>query len=305
MATNTSTNSTSQLGAVASTAADASAGIESLIPDRSRTFGEQRETTLLFADLRGSTDLAAPPRLEQVLRAVGPRHGLPDSRGDRTDDGRSSITSATAWPRCGMRRRSSRSCGAAPAGRRWACSSRCPMWLPIGPECWKARSCGWVSVFTRASVQVGNAGSQRVREIRPSRRDVHLASRVEAATKRIGLPFVFTAVTVAQLSDRFASYRVCRAELPGIEKPVDLFAIRPPNRRCTTTCRNRKPMAKRCNCWNKTSLSRLPTCSHSSRQRTILPPNSCLEYASAAVGPTPGSTEYGPARRAFAWSNSN
>jgi len=75
-------------------------------------------------------------------------------------------------------------------------------------------------------VHVGNAGSRQRTKYGPRGANVHLASRVEAATKPLGLPLVITNPTAARLPENFSTYRICRAELPGIDEPVDLYGIR-------------------------------------------------------------------------------
>jgi adenylate cyclase len=74
-------------------------------------------------------------------------------------------------------------------------------------------------------VQLGNAGSTRQRKYGPRGPNVHVASRVEAATKELRVPFVATQSTVEGLSQKFASHRVCRARMPGLQQPVDLYAV--------------------------------------------------------------------------------
>jgi len=79
------------------------------------------------------------------------------------------------------------------------------------------------------AVQVGNVGSRQRVKYGPRGPNVNLASRVEAATKLIGLPLLVTGSVVAQLSSRLLTYRVCRAEFPGIRSPIDLFNIMTPS----------------------------------------------------------------------------
>jgi adenylate cyclase len=74
-------------------------------------------------------------------------------------------------------------------------------------------------------MQIGNAGSSRKAKSGPRGANVNLASRVEAATKELGVPFVATQPTVEQLSNRFAAHRICRAQMPGLPQPVDLYAV--------------------------------------------------------------------------------
>jgi adenylate cyclase len=77
------------------------------------------------------------------------------------------------------------------------------------------------------TVQVGNAGSSRRMKYGPRGQHVHLASRVEAAAKRLHLPLVVTRTTAERLSNRFATHRVCRARMRGIPRPVELFSVSP------------------------------------------------------------------------------
>jgi adenylate cyclase len=83
-----------------------------------------------------------------------------------------------------------------------------------------------VGVHT-GTVQVGNAGSRRRMKYGPRGSNVHLTARVESATKMIGLPLLVTRDAAMRLSSRLLTYRVCRAQLPGIDQPIDLFGIRP------------------------------------------------------------------------------
>ncbi|HEX3601502.1 MAG TPA: adenylate/guanylate cyclase domain-containing protein [Lacipirellulaceae bacterium] len=75
------------------------------------------------------------------------------------------------------------------------------------------------------TVQVGNAGSKQRTKYGARGPNVHLASRVEAATKELRLPLVATQATVDQLSGDLAAHRVCRANMPGLQQPVDLYAV--------------------------------------------------------------------------------
>jgi adenylate cyclase len=75
--------------------------------------------------------------------------------------------------------------------------------------------------------QVGNAGSRQRWKYGPRGANVHLASRVEAAAKAIGMPLAVTAATAARLSNRFLTYRLCRVALPGVSEPIDLYGVRP------------------------------------------------------------------------------
>jgi adenylate cyclase len=73
--------------------------------------------------------------------------------------------------------------------------------------------------------RVGNAGSTRRTKYGPRGANVNLTSRVETATKQIGLPMIVTQATTARLSNRLTTHRVCRARMPGIDEPVELFSV--------------------------------------------------------------------------------
>jgi adenylate cyclase len=201
---------------------------EELLQNRSRKFGQRREVTLLFADLRRFTDLSAPLDHEVVYELLG--HVMDcltaeviEQNGTVIDyfgDGLAAMWNAPD----DQTDHADRACRAA-LGMFKSLPDVAADWAGM-LEGGKLRL--GVGIHT-GLVQVGNAGSQRVKKYGPRGAAVHLASRVEAATKRIGLPFVFTGATAAQLSGSFSSYRICRAALPGIEKPVDLFAMCLPN----------------------------------------------------------------------------
>jgi adenylate cyclase len=76
-------------------------------------------------------------------------------------------------------------------------------------------------------VVVGNAGSRRQTKYGPRGQAVHLASRVEAAAKELGVPLLATRSTVERLSNRLAAHRICRVRMRGVRQPVDLFRIYP------------------------------------------------------------------------------
>jgi adenylate cyclase len=74
-------------------------------------------------------------------------------------------------------------------------------------------------------VHVGNPGSRHRTKYGPRGRNVHLVSRIEAATKRLGIPLVVSQATASRLSNRFAVHRACRAHLPGFEQPLHLYGV--------------------------------------------------------------------------------
>jgi adenylate cyclase len=76
------------------------------------------------------------------------------------------------------------------------------------------------------TVHVGNAGSARQAKYGPRGPNVHLACRVEGATKSLGVPVIATAATVERISKQLTAHRICRARMPGMREPIDLYAVR-------------------------------------------------------------------------------
>jgi adenylate cyclase len=81
-----------------------------------------------------------------------------------------------------------------------------------------------VGVHTGAA-RVGNAGSRHRTKYGPRGANVNLTSRVEAATKEVGVPLLITSAVANQLSNEVAAHRVCTARVPGVETPVELFSV--------------------------------------------------------------------------------
>jgi adenylate cyclase len=186
---------------------------------------QQREVTLLFADLRGFTELAAALEMDPLIcellghvmdclsDAVLEHHGhIVDYYGD----GLMAMWNAPADQ---------------PQHPQLACCAALAM-LETLPSI----AAEWVSAIEgdlrlgiglhTGVVQVGNAGSTRQTKYGPRGPNVHLASRVEAATKTLRQPLLATTATVESLADEFVVNRVCRAQMPGLRQPTDLYAVR-------------------------------------------------------------------------------
>ncbi len=192
-------------------------------PNTIRT--HEREVSLLFADLRGFTELAAS--LEAIplacelaghvmdcLTDAVTRHG--GHVVDYFGDGLLAMWNAPVE----QPEHAQLACGAA-----LAMLDRLPCvagdWAPVLQTELRLGA----GVHT-GLVQVGNAGSSKQAKYGPRGPSVHTASRVEAATKSIGLDLIATAATAGRLSDDFATNRVCRARMPGLNEPIDLYAVR-------------------------------------------------------------------------------
>ena len=74
-------------------------------------------------------------------------------------------------------------------------------------------------------VQVGNTGSSRKFKYGPHGHTVNLASRVQDATKKLGLPVLITASTRDLLPPPHATRRLGRVRLPGVDEAVVLYEL--------------------------------------------------------------------------------
>jgi adenylate cyclase len=72
---------------------------------------------------------------------------------------------------------------------------------------------------------VGNTGSRVKFKYGPMGSAVNLASRIEGATKQLATPVLMSESTHVLLGETFATRRLCRASLPGIADPVELYEM--------------------------------------------------------------------------------
>jgi adenylate cyclase len=71
----------------------------------------------------------------------------------------------------------------------------------------------------------GNTGSKKKFHYGALGHAVNLASRVEGATKQLGIPLIITGSTHAQIGAGFATRRLCRVRVLGIEGVTDLHEL--------------------------------------------------------------------------------
>jgi adenylate cyclase len=71
----------------------------------------------------------------------------------------------------------------------------------------------------------GNTGSKKKFHYGALGHTVNLASRVEGATKQLGIPLIITGSTHAQIGDGFATRRLCRVRVVGIDGTTDLYEL--------------------------------------------------------------------------------
>ena len=78
--------------------------------------------------------------------------------------------------------------------------------------------------------RVGNTGSTRKFKYGPLGNTVNLASRVQGATKYLSTRLLVTGDTFQQLGDPLSARRLCKVRVVNIDKPVDLYELRPRDR---------------------------------------------------------------------------
>jgi adenylate cyclase len=187
--------------------------------------GRNHEVTVLVSDLRGYTGLSqrlGPQKTCQLVRDLMERlsERIVEQGGvivDYAGDGVLAMWNAPAE----QADHAARACRAALAmegeltglNLRWHEVVGGPLALGIGLNTGPAR--------------VGNTGSSRKVKYGPHGHAVNLASRVQDATKKLGRPLLLTAATRDELPEPWATRRLGRVRLPGVEEAVMLFELPP------------------------------------------------------------------------------
>ncbi len=187
--------------------------------------GQEREVSLMFADLRGYSALAETLQLTDCYELLGDvmealTQVVVRQRGvvvDYYGDGLLALWNAPIEQ---------------PAHADLACQAAIELFDVLDPvaEKWKDQldrplELG-IGVHTGVAY-VGNAGTRSRLKYGPRGNAVNVANRVQAASKQLQLPLVITAATQTKLSDKFFTLRVCTAKLPGLERPAELFTAYP------------------------------------------------------------------------------
>lgn len=181
--------------------------------------------TLLFADLRGFTELGdslgsstACELLTDVMNMLTEQIMKTDGVVlDYYGDGVAAMWNAPAE----QPDHAERACRAAlgmqqgldGVNQRWAQSISEPIELAIGIATGLAR--------------VGNAGSDLRMKYGPRGTIVNLTSRLETAAKKLGVPILIGKATQEELPAHLATRRVCRAALPGIAEVCEVYELLP------------------------------------------------------------------------------
>jgi adenylate cyclase len=185
--------------------------------------GREREVTVLFADIRGFSTVSErlPASLtceliRDVMEHLTAR--IMESAGvvvDYIGDGLLAMWSAPLE----QPDHAARACRAALAmrdglpglNRRWQDRLEGTLGLGIG--------------VNSGLALVGNTGSHKKFKYGPLGHTVNLASRVEGATKHLGVRLLITGATRERLDRSFATRRLCRARVVGIAGEVDLHEL--------------------------------------------------------------------------------
>jgi adenylate cyclase len=185
--------------------------------------GREREVTVLFADIRGFSAVSErlSPRLtceliRDVMEHLTAR--IMESAGvvvDYVGDGLLAMWNAPLE----QPDHAERACRAALAmrdglpnlNRTWQARLRGPLRLGIG--------------LNSGLALVGNTGSHKKFKYGPLGHTVNLASRVEGATKQLGVSVLITGSTRERLGRSFATRRLCHARVVGIAGEVELHEL--------------------------------------------------------------------------------
>jgi adenylate cyclase len=100
--------------------------------------------------------------------------------------------------------------------------------LPGLDDLWRDRIGGPLGIglgINTGRALVGNTGSRTKFMYGPQGHAVNLASRVEGATKHLGIPVLITGSTCEKLGGALATRRLCRVRVAGIDGAVDLYEL--------------------------------------------------------------------------------
>jgi adenylate cyclase len=185
--------------------------------------GQEREVTVLFSDLRGFSRMAERLGPMDTFRLASDVMDRLTTRVSETGgvvvhyagDGLMALWNAPK----DVSDHATRACRAALA----MIADQ-----PALDSVWQERVGGPVRLgigINTGSALCGNTGSKQKFHYGALGHAVNVASRVEGATKQFQMPIILTGSTHAQLGDAFATRRLCRARLPGIDGSTDLYQL--------------------------------------------------------------------------------
>lgn len=188
--------------------------------------GTEREITVMFSDLRGFSRISEQLGARDTFQLVGDvmdqlteqvlKHGgiIIDYYGDGL---------AAMWN--------------APLDQadhaQFACRAALAMQaeLPALNAVWEARLGKPLKIGTGINTgpaRVGNAGSRMRLKYGPRGHTVNVSSRIEGATKQLGVPILIAGATQQLLGAEFLTRRVCQVRAVGLDGAVELFELHKP-----------------------------------------------------------------------------
>ena len=187
--------------------------------------GRDRTVTILFSDIRGFSGLSERLGPVDTFRLVG---DVMERLSARIEEHGGTLVNyigdglMAMWNAPGDQHdHAARACRAALAivdelpalTERWKQQVGAPLGVGIGLNTGVAR--------------VGNTGSSRRFYYAPLGHAVNVASRVEGATKYLGVPILISGPCRQMIDGEFQTRRLCRARLPGLASAIDLYELHP------------------------------------------------------------------------------
>jgi len=185
--------------------------------------GQERVVTILFCDIRGFSRIAQQMSPKEICQLVSEVMGMVtmqvrEHEGVAVDfagDGQMGMWNAPA----DQPDHAALACRAVLAIRAE---------LPKLSEAWQERLGAPLEMgmgLNTGPALVGNTGSQQKFKYGPLGHTVNVASRVEGATRQLGISALLTGSTRLMLGERFAVRRLCKGRLVGITDAVDLYEL--------------------------------------------------------------------------------
>jgi adenylate cyclase len=200
--------------------------VQELVRDTTLLEGRKREVTVLFVDIRGFSRIAERLDPGEACQLVGDlmeqvTSRVHDHRGvvvDYYGDGLLALWNAPVEQ---------------PDHALLACRAALAILaeLPGLNARWGKRIGGTLGLgigLNTGSALVGNTGSRTKLKYGPLGHTVNLASRVEGATRQLGVPILITEWTYKRLAGALAARRICKVRVAGIAGAVDLYELYPP-----------------------------------------------------------------------------
>jgi adenylate cyclase len=186
--------------------------------------GRVEEITVLVSDLRGFTELSQRLGADQTCRML---RDMMECLSDRIVEGGGAIVDYAGDGILAMWNAPVKQ----PQHEAMACQTALEMLgeLPALNARWADVAGGRLALgigINTGTAQVGNTGSRRRFKYGPHGHAVNLASRIQDATKRLGVPLLVSRRTREALSAPFAARRVGQVRLPGVAEPETLFELR-------------------------------------------------------------------------------